>query len=66
MSNTTTEEIILEKPESKNFKNNTDVENFYRFVYENSLRFEARKILEHVLIKKKKKRKRTRKAKSLQ
>ncbi len=60
----TTQEKKSTVVEFKSFKSNPDVENFYRFVYENSLRFEARKLLEHVLHKTKKKR--SRRSKTLQ
>ncbi len=33
----------------RNFKNNQEVQNFYRFVYENDLRHEALKILSYYL-----------------
>lgn len=33
----------------KNFRNAPDIENFYRFVHENDLRLEAKKILELVV-----------------
>lgn len=33
----------------KNFRSAPDIENFYRFVHENDLRFEARKVLELVV-----------------
>ncbi len=35
----------------KNFKNSSDVENFYRFIHENNLRGEAQKLVEVVLKK---------------
>lgn len=33
----------------KNFRNSADIENFYRFVHDNGLRFEAKKVLELVV-----------------
>jgi hypothetical protein len=48
--------------EHKAFKSSSEVENFYRFIYENNLREETRKLLSYVLEKtrpKKKRRKRT-------
>ncbi len=59
MANTTREKKASTGIEFKQFKSNPDVENFYRFIYENSLRFEAKKLLEHVLQKTKRKRKRS-------
>jgi len=62
------EEVNLKKEEStphivtsRNFRNGPDIENFYRFVHENELRQEARKLLDYIFskiskpIKKKKK-----------
>lgn len=36
----------------KNFRNHPDIENFYRFIYENDLREEGLEILNAVLLKK--------------
>lgn len=36
----------------KNFRHHPDVENFYRFIYENDLRYEALGLIEHVLAEK--------------
>jgi len=52
----------------KTIRSNAEIENFYRFVSDNSLRREAKLILEDVyrhLAKKKKRKKRTPKAKKL-
>lgn len=52
---------------TRNFRTNPEVENFYRFVYENDLRFEAKKVFEQIVAsmkKETKKRKRRAKAKS--
>ena len=37
------------KPDSKNFRRSSDVENFYRFISTNHLRREARMMLSHVV-----------------
>ena len=34
----------------KNFRHHPDMENFYRFIYENDLRFEALEILDQVML----------------
>ncbi|EQC45543.1 hypothetical protein [Bacteriovorax sp. Seq25_V] len=34
---------------TKNFRNSADIENFYRFVHENDLRFEAKKVFELIM-----------------
>lgn len=34
---------------SKNFRNHPDMENFYRFIYENDLRIEALQIIDNML-----------------
>ncbi len=36
----------------KNFRHHPDMENFYRFIYENDLRFEALAIIDDILIEK--------------
>jgi hypothetical protein len=49
---TTTTETTKIEPEImtlKNFKNNSDIENFYRFIHENKLRGEAHTLMELVL-----------------
>jgi len=38
---------------SKNFRQHPDMENFYRFIYENDLRFEALSIIDDLLVTKK-------------
>ena len=38
-------------PGPKNFRNHPDIENFFRFIYENDLREEALEILDEVLVK---------------
>lgn len=48
---------------TRNFRNIADIENFYRFVYENDLRREAKMILEGIVGVTKKKSKSTRKSK---
>jgi hypothetical protein len=53
----------------RNFRQSSDVENFYRFVHDNGLRREAKMILETVytaIKKSKKKARRPRKTKTLQ
>lgn len=52
----------------KSFKSSADVENFYRFVYENNLRREAKMVLSAIvsLQKSAKKTKRKRKTKKVQ
>jgi len=50
----------------KNFRaNNTDIENFYRFVHENGLRREAGMMLEYAIDRLRKTRKNKRAAKNL-
>ncbi|MFA7612698.1 MAG: hypothetical protein WCY48_00590 [Candidatus Caldatribacteriota bacterium] len=49
----------------KNFRGNTDIENFYRYIHENGLRREAFILMEYA-IGKVAKVKKTRKAKTLQ
>ncbi len=45
----------LQKPEEatpmtpKNFRNHPDMENFFRFIYENDLRFEALGIIDEII-----------------
>jgi hypothetical protein len=36
----------------KNFRNHPDIENFFRFIYENDLREEALEILDNVIVAK--------------
>ena len=36
----------------KNFRHHPDMENFYRFIYENDLRFEALAIIDEILLEK--------------
>lgn len=36
----------------KNFRHHPDMENFYRFIYENDLRFDALKIIDQILLDK--------------
>jgi len=64
----TTDKVKAAGNAAKNFRANTDVENFYRFIHENSLRHEARTLVEYVLSKVpgKTKSTRKRKAKTLQ
>lgn len=55
----------------RNFRHNSDIENFYRFIKENDLRREAKMILEAIskkssADKKKKKRKKSKARKTLQ
>jgi hypothetical protein len=65
-----TEEITKDPAEVmtlKNFRaNNSDIENFYRFIHENGLRREAAMMLEYALDKVRKNRKNKRAAKTLQ
>jgi hypothetical protein len=49
----------------KNFRSNSDIENFYRYIHENGLRREAFMLMEYA-ISKVAKVKKTRKAKTLQ
>ena len=52
---------------TRNFRTNPEVENFYRFIYENDLRAEAQKIFEQIVASMKKEtKKRKRRAKSSQ
>ncbi|MFG1499814.1 hypothetical protein ABMA70_06340 [Halobacteriovorax sp. XZX-3] len=48
----------------KNFRNSPDLENFYRFIYENNLRSEAKKIFEALKVATTPVKKRGRKKKS--
>ena len=41
----------------KNFRHHPDMENFYRFIYENDLRFEALEIIDKILAEKQARRK---------
>jgi len=71
MSNTETNNSNLEQTEKvsplKNFRSNPDVENFYRFIYENDLRKEAKSCLEAIVdTLKPRKKTRGRKKKSVQ
>lgn len=47
----TTEKETAVNTTIKNFKNSSDVVNFYRFIHENNLRGEAQKLVEIVLKK---------------
>lgn len=50
MIKTNTEEAAANTTTTiKNFKNSSDVENFYRFINDNKLRSEAKKLVEIVL-----------------
>ncbi len=53
------EETKVKAEGAKNFKNNSDIESFYQFIYENKLRAEASSILNlvHAKLNPKKKRK---------
>jgi hypothetical protein len=33
----------------KNFRHHPDIENFYRFIYENDLRYEGLEIIDHMM-----------------
>ena len=44
-------------PSLKNFRHQPDMENFYRFIFENDLREEALAIMDELLAEKKKKQK---------
>jgi len=52
MPNFSADSIPTEGSFSKNFRNHPDMENFYRFIYENDLRIEALQILDELLIAK--------------
>lgn len=41
----------------KNFRNHPDMENFFRFIYENDLRLEALGIIDHIITERKARRK---------
>ena len=48
---------VLQKPEEgaspinpKNFRNHPDMENFFRFIYENDLRLEALHIIDEIIV----------------
>lgn len=41
----------------KNFRNHPDMENFFRFIYENDLRHEALQIIDEIIVDRKTKRK---------
>jgi hypothetical protein len=61
------EEKVAAAPEVmtlKNFRANADIENFYRFIHDNSLRLEANMLIDHVM-KKMKKVKKSKKVKTL-
>ena len=63
----TTKEEAPEVMTLKNFRaNNTDIENFYRFVHESGLRREAATMLEYAIDRLRKARKNKRAAKTLQ
>ncbi|MEW6058209.1 MAG: hypothetical protein AB1540_16525 [Bdellovibrionota bacterium] len=56
----------LQKPEEntapmtpKNFRNHPDMENFFRFIYENDLRIEAMHIIDDIIAERQKRRKKT-------
>ena len=56
----------LQKPEEgaapmtpKNFRNHPDMENFFRFIYENDLRLEALEIIDEIITDRKARRKKT-------
>lgn len=56
----------LAKPEEgaapmtpKNFRNHPDMENFFRFIYENDLRLEALQIIDEIISTRKAKRKKS-------
>lgn len=59
MANATTEASMSKsKVEFRTIKSSSDIVNFYRFIYENSLRDEANKLLAYVINATKPKRKR--------
>lgn len=63
----TTKDAAPEVMTLKNFRtNNTDIENFYRFIHENGLRREAATMLEYAIDRLRKARKNKRAAKTLQ
>jgi hypothetical protein len=41
----------------KNFRNHPDMENFFRFIYENDLRLEALQIIDQIIVERKARRK---------
>jgi hypothetical protein len=56
----------LQKPEEgaaatpmtpKNFRNHPDMENFFRFIYENDLRLEALQIIDQIIVERRARRK---------
>lgn len=49
MAKTTEKETVAPSASIKNFKNSSEVENFYRFIHENNLRGEAKSLVELVL-----------------
>lgn len=59
-------DVKVDSTSLKGFKSNSDIENFYRYVHENGLRMEAKKMLEYAYKKTAPKPKRGRKAKTLQ
>jgi len=42
----TAQEVVVKI--SRNFRNTSEVENFYRFIHDNDMRREARALLDHV------------------
>lgn len=46
MTSKSSEQDVAAVRSIRNFRTNVDVENFYRFVYENDLRHEAKTLLE--------------------
>ena len=49
MAKTTEKDNAAPSASIKNFKNSSEVENFYRFIHENNLRGEAKSLVELVL-----------------
>lgn len=65
MSKSETTEKVTEAVTIKNFRSNSDIENFYRFIHENGLRREAFMLMEYA-ISKVAKVKKSKRAKTLQ
>lgn len=65
MSKSETTEKAADSINIKNFRSNSDIENFYRYIHENGLRREAFMLMEYAINKVAKVRK-TKKAKTLQ
>lgn len=65
MTKSETTEKIAEPVTIKNFRSNSDIENFYRYIHENGLRREAFMLMEYA-ISKVAKVKKSKRAKTLQ